>query len=63
MAAHALRQPSRIRAACRWTRAHVRTARRWTRVHVRRHIPFAIYSAATAAVAVWTICTMVCITR
>jgi len=52
MASHALRKPSRIRAAGR--RACI---------NVRRHIPFTVYATATAAVAVWTICQMVCITR
>lgn len=54
MAAHALRQSSRVRTACRWARVHVRTA--------RRNVPFTLYAAATAALMVWTICAMFCVT-
>lgn len=52
MASHALRKPSRIRAAGRRLR-----------INARRHVPFTLYAVATAAIAAWTICTMVCITR
>jgi hypothetical protein len=52
MASHALRKSSRVRAAGRRLR-----------VNVRRHVPFTVYAVATAAVALWTICRMVCITR
>lgn len=52
MAAHALRKPSRVRTSCRRIR-----------VNAGRHVPFTLYAAVTAAVMVWTICTMVCITR
>lgn len=55
MASHAVRKPSRIRAARRWVRLRIAAA--------RRHVPFTVYAVATAALMVWTICTMACIPR
>lgn len=35
-------------------RSHLVQARHWAAVHLRRHTPFALYTAATAAGMAWT---------